>query len=63
MGVIYTPEPRREPQRPPLSAAHYPPGTIWESDDGSQWVIDWDNQDKRYQWFPHEPNHTNWSGA
>lgn len=51
MGVIYMPEPKREPQRPPVPAMQYPPGTKWRSDDGSIWVIEWDNQDKRYWWF------------
>lgn len=51
MGVIYMPEPKREPQRPSASATEYPPGTKWKSADGSIWEIEWDDQDKRYAWF------------
>lgn len=50
MGVIHVPQPKREPQRPFASAWDYPLGTKWRSDDGSIWVVEWDNQDKRCIW-------------
>lgn len=51
MRVVYEPEPQKVPQRPTVSANHYRPGTIVEMEDGGRWVVEWDDQDKRYQWF------------
>ena len=51
MGVVYMPEPKRQPQRPTASAADYPVGTVWQSPDGSYWKCEWDEQDHRKQWF------------
>lgn len=51
MGIIFIPEPVRRPQRPTVPTEYYSPGTKWQSDDGSIWAIEWDNQDKRYAWF------------
>ena len=51
MGIIYAPEPKHQPIRPSVSPTEYPPGSMWESEDGTRWVIEWDNQDHRYWWF------------
>ena len=50
MGIIHIPEQPEPPQRPHASADDYPYDSIWESGDGSQWMVVWDNQDKRKMW-------------
>ena len=50
MGIIHLPDTPEPPQRPAASAEDYPYDAIWESPDGSQWMVVWDNQDKRKMW-------------
>lgn len=50
MGIIHIPESATPPERPHEPAANYPAGSIWESGDKTQWMVVWDDQDKRLIW-------------
>lgn len=50
MKIIYTPPPPKIERQPTVSADDFRLGTIVEMPDGSQWKVDWDDQDKRHRW-------------